>query len=241
MKKDQLFAEPLATPSAFRFDKAVVAVFEDMIKRSVPGYGSIINMIGELAGRYVSPNTHCYDLGSSLGAASLAMSKGINADGCQIIGIDNSADMVNQCRELLDSVKPPVPIEVRCGDVCETQFSNASMVVLNFTLQFISVEKRQHLINDIYRALIPGGVLIVSEKICFEDAHHQELMVELYHNFKKANGYSDLEIAQKRTALENVLIPETLQQHQHRFKTAGFNNSDVWFQCFNFASMLAIK
>jgi len=113
--------------------------------------------------------------------------------------------------------------------------------VLNFTLQFIPLAERQALIDSIYQGLVPGGVLIVSEKICFDDPHHQQLMTELHHNFKKANGYSELEIAQKRTALENVLIPETLQKHKQRFLNAGFNHVDLWFQCFNFASMLALK
>lgn len=239
--KDQLFADPLAQVSAFRFDDAVAAVFDDMIKRSVPGYGSIITLIGELAGRYVQSGTRCYDLGCSLGAASLAMAEGINTRDCNIIAVDNSSAMLDQCRELLAKTRLKVPIELRCDDVCNIGIENASMVVLNFTLQFISVDKRQELINRCYQGLLPGGVLIVSEKICFEDEHHQRLMTELHHNFKKANGYSDLEIAQKRNALENVLVPETLAQHRLRFAQAGFRHSDVWFQCFNFASMLAIR
>ena len=240
-KKDTLFANPLSALAAFRFDAAVVAVFEDMIKRSVPGYDAIITMIGELAGRYARNNTNCYDLGCSLGAATLAIAHGMEATDCKIIGVDNSADMIDQCRQNLAQHKNTVPIELICDDIGNVAINNASVVVLNFTLQFIPTEQRQILMDKIYQALIPGGVVIVSEKICFDDPYHQQLMTELHHNFKRANGYSDLEIAQKRTALENVLIPETLAQHKQRFLQAGFSHSDVWFQCFNFASMLAIR
>ena len=239
--KDHLFALPLAELSSFKFDAAVVAVFSDMIKRSVPGYEAIIAMIGELAGRYGQTETHCYDLGCSLGAASLAISEGLQVEGCKIIGVDNSVDMIERCQSLLDKAKPKVPIELLCNDICAVPISKASIIVLNFTLQFIPLIQRQALINRLYQGLVPGGVLILSEKICFEDAHHQQLMTELHHNFKRANGYSELEIAQKRSALENVLIPETLNQHRQRFSEAGFKHSDVWFQCFNFASMLALK
>lgn len=244
--KDQLFANPLASLSAFKFDAAVVAVFEDMIKRSVPGYEAIITMIGELAGRYAQNNSRCYDLGCSLGAASLAMAegmtvKGLDVSSCKIVAVDNSPDMIDHCRQVLAERHSAIPVELVCDDICTVPVENASMVVLNFTLQFIPVDQRQVLINRLYQGLVPGGVLILSEKICFTDPHHQQLMTDLHHNFKKANGYSDLEIAQKRTALENVLIPETIDQHRKRFAAAGFKHSDIWFQCFNFASMLAVR
>jgi len=239
--KDQLFANPLAALTAFTFNREVVAVFDDMIKRSVPGYEAIITMIGELAGRYALDNTQCYDLGCSLGAASLAMAQGMKQPRCKIIAVDNSDAMIEHCKKILAQSSPTVPIELRHEDIAQTKIENASIVVLNFTLQFIPLAERQDLIDSIYQGLVPGGVLIVSEKICFDDPHHQQLMTELHHNFKKANGYSELEIAQKRTALENVLIPETLQKHKQRFLNAGFNHVDLWFQCFNFASMLALK
>jgi len=115
------------------------------------------------------------------------------------------------------------------------------VVVLNFTLQFIPRELRDHVIRQIYRGLQPGGVMVLSEKVTFEDPHLDELNIELHHQFKRANGYSDLEIARKRSALENVLLPETLNCHKQRIAEAGFSSCDVWFQCFNFASLIALK
>jgi tRNA (cmo5U34)-methyltransferase len=238
---DTLYADPLMQVKGFRFDEAVVKVFPDMIHRSVPGYATIIDMIGNLAERYAQPNSHCYDLGCSLGAASLAMRHRIQATHCRIIAIDNSEAMVARCQEIIDADTKQLEVELYCADLCDTDIRNASVVVLNFTLQFIALEKRTDILAKIYEGLNPGGVLIISEKLAFDDKQHQLLMNELHHNFKRANGYSDLEIAQKRSAIENVLIPETLTKHRNRLKEAGFSSVDVWFQCFNFASMIAIK
>jgi len=231
----------MRTIAQFTFNKAVVDVFPDMIKRSVPGYTTIVGMIGDLAERFTVANTRCYDLGCSLGAATLAMRQKIHVPGCEIIAIDNSPAMVEQCQKLIDRDHHSTPVKLQCQDIQAVEITNASLVVLNFTLQFIAREQRQAILEKIYAGLVPGGVLILSEKVAFTDVQHHELMIDLYHSFKKANGYSDLEIAQKREALENVLLPETLDQHRLRLKQCGFRDADVWFQCFNFASLLAQK
>jgi len=238
---DRIYANPLAEVKQFVFDQTVVDVFPDMIKRSVPGYATIINMIGNLAERYVQAGSHCYDLGCSLGAATLAMRHRIRAADCKIIGIDNSAAMIARCEQVIAADSGEIPVELLCAKVQEVNLTQASMAVLNFTLQFIPVEERLAVLAQICEGLLPGGVLILSEKVAFEDAPHQQLMTELHHNFKRAQGYSDLEIAQKRSAIEHVLIPETLNTHRHRLRAAGFHSVDVWFQCFNFASLIAIK
>lgn len=236
--KDTLFASPLSTISGFKFDQSVVDVFPDMISRSVPGYEAIVKMIGEIAGRYAQDNSHCYDLGCSLGASTLSMHGAFKTKQVKIIAVDNSPAMIERCKKII----PPSPsLDFRCADINECEIENASVVVLNFTLQFIPLGQRKDLIQKIYSGLRPKGILILSEKICFADKEHQLLMTELHHNFKKANGYSDLEIAQKRSAIENVLIPESIADHLDRFKTTGFASADVWFQCLNFCSLIAIK
>ena len=238
---DTIYANPLADVSRFAFDQRVVDVFPDMIKRSVPGYATIINMIGSLAERYVQAGSSCYDLGCSLGAATLAMRHRIQAADCKIIGVDNSAAMLSRCAQVIAADSGEIPVELIEAQIQTVDIHNASMVVLNFTLQFIAVEERLRMLRTIAAGLNPGGVLILSEKVAFEDEPHQQLMTELHHNFKRANGYSDLEIAQKRAAIENYLVPETLAAHRHRLRLAGFSSVDVWFQCFNFASLIAIK
>lgn len=241
-KNDALYAAPLQEIIDFKFDERVVSVFPDMIQRSVPGYGMIIANIGILAAKYAQPGSHCYDLGCSLGAVTLAMRQRISQPDCDIIAVDNSPAMIERGREILArDQESSVPVTMICADLKEVKVENASVVVLNFTLQFIPPAQRLEVIRSIYQGLRPGGILVLSEKIAFAEPAQQQTLMELHHDFKRANGYSDLEISQKRTALENVMIPETLACHQERLAAAGFSASYLWFQCFNFASLVAIK
>jgi tRNA (cmo5U34)-methyltransferase len=240
-KKDQIFASPLEEMVDFRFDEKVADVFPDMIQRSVPGYGSIIQLIGIVAQEFVKPDSLCYDLGCSLGAASLAMRRNILVDGCRIVSVDNSEAMLDRFRDNLAKDEQQTPVELVCKDIRDVAIDNASMVVLNFTLQFVPVEDRLKLLSKIYQGMLPGGILVLSEKISFEDQNKQDLLTKLHHAFKRSQGYSDLEISQKRSALENVLIPETVPSHLNRLLEAGFEQRHVWFQSFNFISLIAIK
>lgn len=238
---DRLFAD-VEAPRNFVFDERVAAVFEDMISRSVPGYTTIVDMIGKLAERYCQPQTNIYDLGCSLGAASLAMARSVDKPGVRIVAVDNSAAMLQGLTEKLQKASPQgIEIETRCEDINGIEISNASVVVLNFTLQFIDPDRRQSLIKRISEGMVSGGVLIVSEKILFPDAQLNELFIDLHHRFKQAMGYSELEISRKRSALEQVLIPEKIETHRQRLQQAGFESIDLWFQCFNFASLVAFK
>lgn len=224
------------------FDDKVARVFDDMINRSVPGYSTIIAMIGVMAERYCKEGSAIYDLGCSLGGATLAVAHRVTSGHYDLIAIDNSAAMIARLESKLASLQfPNVSIECRCEDIQTTELSNASVVILNFTLQFIPVAQRTALIQRIHAGMQPGGILIVSEKIQFPDVELNALFIDLYHSFKENMGYSKLEISQKRAALENVLIPETIDQHRQRLTGAGFHSFDVWFQCFNFASMVACK
>ncbi|KEF31542.1 MAG: carboxy-S-adenosyl-L-methionine synthase CmoA [Gammaproteobacteria bacterium] len=237
---DRLFATE-RKPEDFRFDASVARVFPDMIRRSVPGYTTVIPMIEVITEQYVQPGTNCYDLGCSLGAATLAMRHGIHHDDCQLIGVDNSGAMIERCRHYVALDDHPLPVTLRCEDILDTELSDASVTTLNYTLQFVPPEKRESLLRRIADATRPGGALILSEKVRFESEQEQEIQTRLHHEFKRANGYSDLEISQKRAAIEQVLIPETLDTHKQRLLTAGFSEVFLWYQCFNFVSILAIK
>lgn len=239
--KDDIYQQPQTQVVDFSFDESVVQVFPDMISRSVPGYATIINMIGRLAERYIKAGSVAYDLGCSLGAATLSMLKGVAVEDFEVVAVDNSAAMIDQLRPVLKQEAGGPNVRLYCEDLQTISIGNASMVVLNFTLQFIDLKEREKIISTIYRGMNPGGVLVLSEKLAFPDPHLHELFIDMHHSFKRANGYSELEIAQKRTALENVLIPETLETHKTRLTSAGFASVDVWFQCFNFASLIAIK
>lgn len=239
-KPDSIYASPLNDIIDFRFDERVVDVFPDMIQRSVPGYGTLINMIGILAARTMQVDTKCYDLGSSLGAVSLSIRQRVSVP-CEIIAVDNSEAMISRCAELLAQDESSTPVKLICSDIQDINIENASVVVLNFTLQFIAIEERLALLKKIYAGLNSGGILILSEKLAFDDPVQQDFHTDLHHDFKRANGYTDLEVSQKRSALENVLIPETQATHQQRLADADFTSSDIWFQCANFASFVAIK
>lgn len=241
IKKDALFSQPQATVADFVFDQHVVDVFPDMIKRSVPGYGTILHMIGQLTQRYAQADSRCYDFGCSLGAATLAMRHRVRAANVSIISIDNSEAMLERCQQVIDADSTDVPVELLKANIQNVPIVKASVCVLNFTLQFIPLADREKLLRKIYDGMLPGGILILSEKLSFADKKLETLMIELHHDFKKMNGYSDLEIAQKRNAIENVLIPETLDTHKNRLHNVGFKNTEQWFQCFNFASLVAIK
>lgn len=241
MNKDRIYTESMANIADFSFNAQVADVFTDMIERSVPGYRSIITMIETLTEHYAQPHSTLYDLGCSLGGATLSMRRGITAEGCKITAVDNSESMVERCTKTMERDHNPTPVDTICSDIRHIEIKNASVVVLNFTLQFIPPEDRCTLLKKISEGMLPGGVLILSEKVIFEDEHLDSLLFDIHHDFKRAHGYSDLEISRKRTALENVLIPETIPAHKNRLLETGFSSVDVWFQCFNFMSMLAVK
>ena len=223
----------------FRFDQEVVKVFDDMVRRSVPGYDSMIQMIGLIARMYGQDNTNYYDLGSSTGAITLSIALNNKSKNNQFFAIDNSKEMVEQCEKNLHNKVDN--LQAICDDINQVKINSASIVVLNLTLQFIDVNLRFNLIKKIYDGLEPGGILIISEKIHFDDAVTQNQITKLHMDFKKENGYSELEIANKRQAIENVLITETKEQHLNRLRDCGFVETSCFFQCLNFVSFLSVK
>ncbi|ARU94217.1 carboxy-S-adenosyl-L-methionine synthase CmoA [Tatumella citrea] len=239
--RDTLFSAPIDKLGDWTFDERVAEVFPDMIQRSVPGYSNIISMIGMLAERFVRPDTRVYDLGCSLGAATLSVRRNIHHPGCEIIAVDNSPAMVERCRRHIDAFRAQTPVQVIEDDIRQVEISNASLVVLNFTLQFLEPAERQQLLNKIYQGLLPGGALVLSEKFSFEDQTMGDLLFNMHHDFKRANGYSELEISQKRSMLENVMLTDSVATHKSRLTAAGFRHAEQWFQCFNFGSLVAIK
>jgi len=241
---DRIFAQPLAQVPDFVFNEDVVRVFPDMIKRSVPGYPTIVENLGVLAAQFAQPHTALYDLGSSLGAVTQSLRRHVRSDDCRVIAVDNSSAMVERCREYLNAqdsmFQELLPVQVIDGDILSLDFAPASVIAMNFTLQFITPDQRLGLLQRIRQALVPGGALILSEKLRFADEQEHDLLTDLHVAFKRANGYSELEIAQKRSAIENVMKPDSLEEHRERLLAAGFSKVVPWFQCLNFASLIAL-
>ena len=238
--RDDLFASPLSDPGLFRFDASVASVFPDMINRSVPGYATVVGMTGTLAAQHARPGSQIYDLGCSWGASLLSVAREPACDRCKLIGIDNSESMLKQASNHLAQFPEAKRIQLQHADVLDTPLHNASVVIMNYTLQFIPIEEREGLLKRIREAMMPGDVLILSEKLTLPDPRLNEYLIDLHHDFKRQQGYSDLEIAQKRQALEDVLVPETRQTHVERLQKVGFSRCDVWFHCLNFGSLIAI-
>ena len=233
-RRDTLFAELVTEPSTFSFNDAVVDVFPDMIQRSVPGYGTVVKMSGILSEQYAQEGTHIYDLGCSLGESIRSVESALNGRDCHLVGVDNSPAMIAKAQQIDSGIK------WRLTDVTTLPLERSSVVIMNFTLQFIPIEQRLSLLTKIREAMVPGGLLILSEKLTLPDPDMDALMIDLHHDFKRSQGYTDLEIAQKRDAIENVLIPEAAETHTERLQEAGFSRSSIWFQCLNFASFIAI-
>lgn len=229
----------------FRFNRNVARVFPDMLHRSIPGYAASIEAIGSLAARYVRAGSNCYDLGCSLGAATLAMRQGIAHPACRIVAVDSAPAMIERCREIVDEDDRlngrETQVDIVQADIRDIEIVNASMVVLNFTLQFLDLDDREAMVRRIYDGLAEGGVLVLSEKVADENPRMEALLTEMHHEYKRRNHYSALEIARKRAALEDVLIPETVSAHRERLARAGFSNSGVWLRYFNFVSIVALR
>lgn len=224
------------------FDAKVVSVFDDMIRRSVPGYATVIAMTKVFAEEAARDNTRLYDLGCSLGASTLAMRRGLESrKGCKIIAVDNSPAMIERCGEIVRSDVSRAPVELLLADVRDVEIENASLCAMNYTLQFLSPESREELMRKIACGTIEGGMLILSEKVRFECPEEEEFQREMHLNFKRLNGYSELEISQKRKSLENVLLSDSVEEHFARLKRAGFSRAWVWQRCFNFVSIAAVK
>lgn len=239
--KDTIYRSPDTPIKPFEFDQRVVDVFPDMINRSIPGYPLTISMISVVADNFVQTNSNIYDLGCSLGAVTFAIQQGLNNKRCKIIAVDNSPAMIESCRKVTVKKRKEIEIEFLLENIVETEITNASVVVTNFTLQFIPIDLRQPLVDKIYEGLLPGGVFILSEKIVFDDERENNTMNQLHHHMKELNGYDKLEIANKRDALERVLLPETIEVHQQRLNKSGFKKTFVWLKCLNFVSLIAVK
>ncbi len=229
---DRLYDSRRRQLADFAFDDSVAAVFPDMIRRSVPGYEVVVGLTGLIAAQHLPAGGRCYDLGCALGASVHAVLRAVDDRPCEIVAVDDSAAMLNRARE---HAAKEQRIRWQQADARTVDIDHADVVILNYTLQFLRPEDRLALLAKIRRGLLAGGVLIVSEKLA-ASADFEALHL----NFKRANGYSDLEIAQKRAALENVMRIDSLETHLARLRQAGFGDVQVWFRCLNWASMLAL-
>jgi tRNA (cmo5U34)-methyltransferase len=240
MSKDEYFKEK-EKPFDFKFSANVAKVFDDMVSRSVPFYGEIQRMTAELAASHAKENTLVYDLGCSTGTTMIGLDTLVNPN-ITFVGVDDSKEMLDKCRQKLDELGIKRKVELRCADLTNNLVvENSSVVVLCLTLQFIRPVYREQLLKNIYAGINNGGVLILIEKILAEESNFNRDFIDYYYNYKRRNNYSELEISQKREALENVLVPYKLSENISLLRDVGFSHCETFFKWFNFAGLIATK
>ena len=241
MGKDEVFRKEIEKVSDFRFGENVARVFDDMVNRSVPFYGEIQRMMAELSASHAAEGSDVYDLGCSTGTTMIGMDTMV-ANNIRFVGVDDSLDMLDKCRGKLLEAGLTRPFDLRCHDLNQAiKITNASVVVLCLTLQFVRPINREQIIRNILAGLNPGGVLILVEKILAEDSSFNREFIEYYYDYKRRNEYSEMEISQKREALENVLVPYKLSENISLLRDAGFSHCEVFFKWYNFAGLVAVK
>lgn len=241
MHKDEVFKEVYQKPSDFKFSSKVAGVFDDMVNRSVPFYEEMQRMVAELAADHCQEHTKIYDLGCSTGTTLIHMDSTVPND-VTFVGIDDSQSMLDKCAQKLEQLGITRPYELNVEDLnCKVSIQDASVVVLCLTLQFVRPINRERLLKEIYDGLVPGGAVIIVEKILAEDSAFNRDFIKYYYDMKRRHSYSELEISQKREALENVLIPYKLSENITLFRNAGFSHCEVFFKWYNFTGIIAKK
>ncbi|PID71881.1 MAG: carboxy-S-adenosyl-L-methionine synthase CmoA [Desulfobulbus propionicus] len=240
MTKDKLFSNGKISED-FTFNDKVADVFDDMVNRSVPFYTTVIKGIGDLLNRHLCDGNTVVDLGCSTGSTLLELSRQLTAQNIRYIGVDNAAPMIEKARRKSELFSKDHLIEFREEDITQYDVDGANAVICNYTLQFIRPVARQSFLQGIYDGLAPGGLLLLSEKTISQEGQLNRNFIDIYHQFKKDQGYSELEIATKREALENVLVPFSPQENLEMLGRAGFSSMDIFFKWFNFSSFIAIK
>ncbi|MDZ7641990.1 MAG: carboxy-S-adenosyl-L-methionine synthase CmoA [Desulfurivibrio sp.] len=240
MSRDRLFQQQSSNRD-FRFTAQVAEVFDDMLERSIPNYQQVIEMSAQLLNRLLQPGDTIYDLGCSTGNTLVLLGRLLQIPELTLQGIDNSPAMIAKARRKAENYHLPYPLEFIAADITTHPCQPAGAIILNYTMQFLRPPARADFAAHLYHALRPGGALLLSEKIILHDPELNRHYIEFHHDFKRARGYSEIEISKKREALENVLIPFSAAENRQLLEQAGFKRVEQFSQWFNFASWLAIK
>jgi len=238
--KDEIYREAPSKLAGFDFDERVAAVFDDMAERSIPLYHEVQETIVALIGEYVAPGSRVYDLGCSTGSMTARLATGL-PELEEIIAIDNAEAMIDRARENTARLETGVRIETRVSDLRELEIEDAAAAVMCYTLMFIRPIYREQVLRNIYDGLRPGGVLVLTEKVLEESTELSRLFIEAHFRYKRARGYSDLEISRKREQLENVLVPYRVHELDELLHRCGFHETAVFFKWHNFAGLIALK
>ncbi len=239
--KDQIFQDQKEPNKDFSFTPAVAEVFDDMLARSVPFYQETIGMSAQLLRGHVAKNSQVYDLGCSTGGTLVGLARHLDDLELQFIGIDNSPAMIAKAVLKAEVYGKQHCLQFVEADILDVELKNPAAIIMNYTLQFVRPIQRQAFVEHLYQSLAPGGILLISEKTISHDPLFNRSFIAYYLDFKRAQGYSEIEISQKREALENVLVPFSRDENIQLMQDAGFKHIEQYFQWFNFSSFVAIK
>mmetsp|Transcript_15467 Transcript_15467/g.25288 ORF Transcript_15467/g.25288 Transcript_15467/m.25288 type:complete len:658 (-) Transcript_15467:1080-3053(-) len=234
-------------PKPFEFNEEVVKVFDDMVSRSVPLYCEVIDLLLYWVHKYYQPGTNIYDLGCSTGttleviARSFSNTIGDGSVSARFVGIDNSSAMVKECQKKLAWASKKHTVDIHLDDILTFPITNASFVIMNYTLQFIPIAQRYEMLRNIFQGLAENGVVFISEKVRSDDAEYQETCTWIYEDFKERRGYSKRYIARKKDALMNVLVPFTEAEMKGALNTVGFEHVEILAKWNNFTTFVARK
>lgn len=243
LKKIKCLAIRFKKIKGFEFNEEVASCFDDMVSRSVPFYDEIHRIIIDLLDRTKALQGTIYDLGCSTGSTLTLIHRHLEQQKKRtppMVGIDNSPAMLEKARDKFKE-NGVMNVDLRCQNIQDVKFENPSMVIMNYTLQFIPVPDRVRVLGEVHQSLMDEGIFVMAEKIKSPTMSVDELLTDLYYDFKRRNGYSELEISQKREALENVLVPLTSKRQMNMLKEAGFKRVEMIFRWYNFACYLGIK
>lgn len=236
---DHIFAGS-SYPKPFAFNKEVAHVFDDMVRRSIPLYLDVVRATADWVQHFYRPQTAIIDIGCSTGTTTHHVAHSLQKP-AQFLAVDLSASMIDKAREKLADLPPRHQLTLLCQDIRETPLPRASVVIINYTLQFLPVADRLSLLCRIHEALVPGGIVIISEKVRSATPPFQELTTMIYERFKEEQGYSRTEIERKKEALDQVLVPFTEQEHRQNLAMAGFSAIDSLMKWNNFLTLIAQK
>ncbi|MCH2206449.1 MAG: carboxy-S-adenosyl-L-methionine synthase CmoA [Lentisphaerales bacterium] len=239
--KDEIFSKGQFSSGSFKFTQGVATVFDDMATRCIPNYKEVIHLTSQVADKFVPENGRVYDLGCSTGSTLIYMSKQLKNKAVKLTGYDPAEAMLKKANEKAASFTYSHDILFTEGAAENADISKANLVIMNYTLQFVDKEKRPELLQKIYNNIEKGGIFILSEKLHEPHSPIEDFNTETYESFKAGNGYSFLEIANKRQALENILVPQSTEENIDMLKKAGFSRIDILSKWLNFATFIAFK
>ena len=236
-KTDNIYKNGDFNHLPFSFNEEVTQVFEDMINRSVPGYISSLKMTKEITTKMFQKDSNFYDLGCSIGAVTNQVSDIVRTKKGNILAVDNSEAMINFCKSRIKDSH----ISFILDDITKIEIENASVASLNFVLQFLEPSVRLNFLKGVFKGLIKGGALLLSEKFSFDSNKEEESVSRIHHSFKLSNGYSELEVSRKRDALEGVLISQSQAENEELLYESGFSEIRKVMKNLNFVTYVAIK